>query len=316
MPPSPQATTRSAGLRPRALGSGARIALVAPAGPVRPARLAASEERCRTLGLEPVVFPAAGASYRYMAGTDDQRLEDLQAAFDDPSIDAIWALRGGYGTLRILDALDLGRQRQDPIPFIGFSDNTSIHVRHWALRVVSFHGPHPGGDLPPETEAAFRRVLFAAQPAGALTSRPADPTPRTLVRGRVEAPLVGGNLAILASMCGTRHALDAHGCILFLEDVSEPAYRLDRMLLQLEEAGVMDGVVGLALGRFTEAPATDDHSVDPVLAEFAERLDVPAVMDLPFGHVEHNWTLPVGASALLDADSATLSLTEAAVRAD
>jgi muramoyltetrapeptide carboxypeptidase len=265
-------------------------------------------------GLEPVIFPAATKRDRYMAGADEERLADLQTAFNDPTIDCVWALRGGYGALRILDALDLARQLDDPIPFIGFSDNTAVHVRHAALGVVSFHGPHPGGDFPLRTEEAFRRVLFHADAPGPLVTRAGDPSPRMLVPGRVQAPLVGGNLAILAALCGTRHALDARGCILFLEDIAEPAYRLDRMLLQLRESGTTSGVVGLALGRFTKAPDSDAHSAEPVLAEFAERLGVPAVVDLPFGHVEHNSTLPVGSRALLDADAAGLALTEPAVR--
>jgi muramoyltetrapeptide carboxypeptidase len=310
---STRATRRDV-IRPRALRDGSRVALVAPAGPVASERLELSVDRCRSLGLEPVVFPSVGAREGYLAGTDAVRLADLQAALDDRSIDGVWALRGGYGTLRILDALDLGRQLADPVPFIGFSDNTSIHVRHAALGVVSFHGPHPGAEFPPETEEAFRRVLFSPEAPGRLIARPGDPPPRTLVRGRVEAPLVGGNLAILASMCGTRHVLDARGRILFLEDVGEPAYRVDRMLLQLRRSGLLEGVVGLALGRFTDAPDGDDPPVDAVLAELAEGLGVPAVADLPFGHSEHNCTLPVGGAALLDADAAALVLTEGGVR--
>jgi muramoyltetrapeptide carboxypeptidase len=249
-----------------------------------------------------------------MAGEDALRLADLQRAFRDPDIDGIWALRGGYGTLRILDALDLDRQKKDPIPFIGFSDNTSIHARHAALGVISFHGPHPGGDFPQATEDAFRRVLFERDAPGALPLRSGDPAQLTLVPGRASGPMVGGNLALLASMCGTRHALDARGCILFLEDVGEPAYRVDRMLLQLWASGVCEGVVGLAFGRFTEAPDEGEHPVLEVLSELAERLTVPAVVGLPIGHVEHNWTLPVGGAATLDADAGTLTLTEAAVR--
>jgi muramoyltetrapeptide carboxypeptidase len=250
-----------------------------------------------------------------MSGTDAERLANLQAALRDPAIDGVWALRGGYGTLRILDALDLGRQLDDPIPFVGFSDNTSIHVRHAAVGVISFHGPHPGDVLSPESAESFRRVLFEAEPPGPLVLRPSDPAPRTLVAGCVEAPLAGGNLAILAALCGTAHQLCARGSILFLEDVGEPAYRVDRLLLQLRAAGVTDGVVGLALGRFTESPGEAEHPVADVLAEFAERLGVPAVADLPFGHVEHNCTLPVGGRALLDANRGTLTLTEPAVRA-
>jgi muramoyltetrapeptide carboxypeptidase len=251
-----------------------------------------------------------------MAGTDDERLGDLQVAFDDSNVDGVWALRGGYGTLRLIEDLDLRRQLQDPIPFIGFSDNTAIHARHAALGVVSFHGPHPGVDWPVESEEAFRRVLFQASAPGLLVSRECDPPPRTLASGRTEAPLVGGNLAILASMCGTRYQLDGRGRILFLEDVAEPAYRVDRMLLQLRRSGVTDGIVGLALGRFTGQPDGDEHSVPDVLADFADRLGVPAVADLPFGHGKHNVTLPVGGVALLDADRAGLALTEAAVRLD
>jgi muramoyltetrapeptide carboxypeptidase len=298
--------------RPRALRKGSRVALVAPAGPVDADRREASAERCRSLGLEPVLFPGSGARHRYMAGEDRVRLADLQGAFDDASIDAVWALRGGYGTLRILDALDLARQHADPIPFIGFSDNTSIHARHVALGVVSFHGPHPGGDFPPETEASFRRVLFEAEPAGAMRPRAGDPQPATLVAGCAEGRLVGGNLAILAALCGTRHAIAARDAILFLEDVGEAAYRVDRMLQQLLASGVMEGVRGLALGRFTGG-ADDGHAVVDVLAELAARLAVPAVVDLPFGHTEHNATVPVGGRARLDADDAVLHLTEPAV---
>jgi muramoyltetrapeptide carboxypeptidase len=130
----------------------------------------------------------------------------------------------------------------------------------------------------------------------------------------VEGPLVGGNLALLAAMCGTSEAVSARGCVLFLEDVGEAAYRVDRMLLQLERSGALDGVLGLAFGRFSETPDEEKHPVIEVLRELAERLQVPAVTELPFGHVEHNCTLPVGARARLDADAATLSLTESAVR--
>lgn len=300
-------------IRPRALEPGARIALVAPAGPLEAERIERSVQRCRSLGLEPVVFPGAGARHGYLAGRDAERLGDLQAAFDDLTIDGIWALRGGYGTLRILDGLSIERQHRAPIPFIGFSDNTTIHVRHFQAGVVSFHGPHAGAEFPPETAEAFRGVLFSPEPPGPLPVRSEDPEPSAVVGGKAEAPLVGGNLAMLASLCGSGDALDARGCILFLEEVGEAAYRVDRMLRQLERAGVTAGVAGLALGRFTDVPEADGQLVAEVLSEFAESLGVPAVVDLPFGHVKHNCTLPVGSTGLLDADAGTLTLTEPAV---
>jgi muramoyltetrapeptide carboxypeptidase len=300
-------------MRPRALTPGARVALVAPAGPLDAQRIAAAVERCRALELEPVVFPNASARQGYLAGTDEQRLSDLQTAFDDPGIDAVWALRGGYGTQRIIDGLSLERQRTDPIPFIGFSDNTAVHARHAQLGIVSFHGPHPGQKISTEADAWLRRVLFHAEAAGALPSTIAGPPPRSLVGGVAEGPLAGGNLAILASLCGTRDTLRTDGCILFLEDVGEPTYRIDRTLLQLERAGALAGAAGLAVGRFTECEE-DGFAVADVLVTLAERLGVPAVADLPFGHVADNFVVPVGVRARLDADAATLTLVEPAVR--
>lgn len=304
-------------LRPRALAPGSRVALVAPAGPLDPERIERSRVRCRGMGLEPVVFPSAAERTGFLAGSDAARLRDLQAAFDDEAIDAVWALRGGYGTQRIVDGLVLDRLRRDPIPFLGFSDLTALHVRLGSMGVVSFHAPHPGGAFPPETEAHLRRVLFHAGPPGPLPTRPEDPPPRPLVEGVAEGPLTGGNLALLSSLCGTRDAPAARGAILVLEEVGEPAYRVDRMLLQLHRSGALDGVAGLALGRFTgrdDDEEGEERAVAAVLAEWAGRMGVPAVRDLPFGHVAHNCTLPLGVRARLDGARAALDLLEPAVR--
>jgi muramoyltetrapeptide carboxypeptidase len=262
------------------------------------------------------VFPAALEEQRFLAGPDNVRLRDLQTAFDADDIDAVWALRGGYGTTRILSQLDLTALGRRPKAFIGFSDNTAVHVRLFADSLASFHGPHPGAAFPKETEAAFRRVLFDTAPAGVLPTRSADPEPRVLTGGSCEGPLVGGNLSLLAALCGTRNCLRAAGCLLFVEDIAEPAYRIDRMLVQLRDAGVLQGIVGIAFGRFTDAPSDDGDAIRSVLREHAEQLGVPAVVDFPFGHIDHNWTLPVGVRARLDADSAILQITEPAVTSE
>jgi len=265
------------------------------------------------LGLDPIVYPAAYARNGFLAGTDRERAGDLQTAFDDPSIDGIWALRGGYGTLRILHRLDLSRQERDPVPFIGFSDNSTIHALHARLGVISFHGPHPGTTLLPETLRIFRRSLFSAEPPGHLEARPEDPEPQGLTDGRVEATLVGGNLSMLASLCGSDALPATEGRILFLEDTGEPAYRIDRLLTQLQRAGVLDSLVGLALGRFTTRRDEDVPEIADVLREFAEGLGVPAVSDLPFGHVPHNCIVPVGGMAILDARDASMTISEPVV---
>jgi muramoyltetrapeptide carboxypeptidase len=294
------------------LRPGARVALVAPAGPLDAGRVAAAEERCRSLGFVPLVGANARGRDGFLAGPDQARLDDLQRAFDDPTVDAVWALRGGYGTGRIVDGLDLTRQVRDPIPFVGFSDNTALHARHTSLGVVSFHGPHPTGRDTSAADAWFQRVLMNTEPPGPLPLLDSD-TPRTLVPGRAEGRLVGGNLSLLASMCGTRDTVAARGRILVLEDVGEPAYRVDRMLVQLRRSGVLEGVSALACGRFTASPEGDAEGVIETLRRFAESVAVPAVVDLPFGHVRHNCVLPLGARAVLDADAGALDIVESAV---
>lgn len=304
-PPSPP----SPPLRPRRLGPGSRVALVAPAGPLDTPRIDAAVARCRSLGFEPVVGARALHRSGFLAGTDADRLDDAQAAFDDPATDAVWALRGGYGTGRIVDDLALARMRTDPIPFLGFSDNTVLHARLTALGVVSFHAPHPTAEGPTADDEWFARVLTRPEAAGRLPGDPGE----TLVSGRAEGRLVGGNLALLASLSGTCDAVSARDRILVIEDVGEPAYRIDRMLVQLRRAGTTAGVAGLAFGRFTDVPGADDEGVRRVLREFAETLGVPSAMGLPVGHAPDNSVLPLGTRARLDADAGTLDVIEPAV---
>lgn len=299
--------------RPRPLEPGARVALLAAAGPVAEERLNRAHALCESLGLRAHSMPTATARLGFLAGSDEARLRDLQGALDDPAVDAVWALRGGYGSMRVLDRLDFARMRQRPKPFIGFSDNTAVLIALHAAGVMGFHGPHPGGDFPAETAAAFKSVLFGEHPS-TLPLRDSDPLPRTLRGGSADGPLLGGNLALLAALCGTRFAPDTRGAILFMEDVGEPVYRIDRLLTQLRLAGLFDGIAALAFGRFTEMEDEhDDRTLEHVLQETANRIGVPAVVDLPIGHVPHNWTVPIGVRARLDADRASLTLLEPAV---
>jgi muramoyltetrapeptide carboxypeptidase len=302
-------------VRPARLRNGSRVALVAPAGPVTDERIEISLERCRELGLEPVLGKSARERTGYFAGKDGQRAADLQHAFDDDSIDAIWALRGGYGAIRLMPHLNFSRVRERPKAFIGFSDNTTLHLALFNAGAVSFHGPHPGADFPAETRQSFEAVLFGAAPAGQMPLRASDPAPACLRAGVARGPLIGGNLALLAAACGTDSCLQARGCIVFIEDVSEAVYRIDRALMQLYASGAFVGVAGFAFGRFTDIPrCNNDRPVVEVLHEIAERLRVPAVYDLPIGHIEHNWTIPIGVVAELDADAAALSIVQPAVR--
>lgn len=301
-------------LRPVRLRAGSRVALIAPAGPVTEERIERAQARCRELGLDPVLGRGAREQAAYLAGPDAVRARDLQAALDDPEIDAIWALRGGYGAMRILPMLDLSPMLTRPRPYIGYSDNTTLHLALARQGVVSVHGPHPGEEITSFTDECFRRVLFEPMPAGVLPLPPGAPRPATLVNGVAEGELIGGNLSLVAATCGTPAAMTAEGRIVFLEEVGEAGYRIDRLLAQLRLSGALDGAVGLAFGQFTEIPEYRlDRPVVDVLAEYAEELGLPAVAGFPIGHVPDNWTLPLGVRARLDASAGTLELLDRAV---
>lgn len=297
-------------MRPPRLREGTRIGLIAPAGPITEERVEVALDRCRRFGLVPVLGAAARARHGgYLAGTDDARLEDLQWALASSEIDAVWALRGGYGSMRLLERVDLAPVALHPRAYIGFSDNTAVHLALLARGVVSFHAPHAGGDATALAEQCLRTVLFEPRAAGILPLPEAPVT--TLCEGVAEGALIGGNLALLAGMCGTPAAPVARGRILFVEDIGEPAYRLDRQLTQLVLAGALDGVAGIAFGRFTDCG--DEVEVRQLLQGFADRAGVPAVVGLPIGHEPDNWTLPLGVRARLDAARGTLELLEPAV---
>ncbi len=301
-------------LRPARLAPGSRVALVAPAGPVTEERVAGALERCAALGLEAVLGASARERAAYFAGPDALRAADLQQAIDDPATAAIWALRGGYGAMRLLPMVDFAPLLARPKALIGFSDITALHLVLARSGLVSFHGPHPEADVTPATDACFRRVLFEAAPAGILPLPAGAERPVTLLSGVAEGTLTGGNLSMLSATCGTPGAMTAEGKIVFTEEVGEAGYRVDRMLTQLRLAGALDGAVGLACGQFTEVPPyAHDRPMPEVLQEAAEMLGIPAVLGLPIGHVRDNWTLPLGIRARLDAAAGTLELLESAV---
>jgi muramoyltetrapeptide carboxypeptidase len=306
--------TEPAALRPPRLLAGSRVALVSPAGPVAEEAVEAALARCAQFGLEAVLSANARARHGYLAGPDALRLGDLQHAIDDASIDAVWALRGGYGTTRLLADVRTDCLRTKPRAFIGFSDNTALHARLAHAGLVTFHGPHPGAACPDFTTACFRRVLFDGRAAGELPWPETDDAPTTMVPGVATGRLAGGNLTVLASLCGTPWGVSFRDRILVLEDVGEATYRLDRAWTQLRLSGCLDGVRGVVLGRFTNRPERPgERPFADVLTELVAPLGVPVLMDAPVGHVDQQWTLPFGVAARLDAGARTLEILEPAV---
>lgn len=311
---------------PPRLGPGARVALVAPSGPLleRDDRTRA-EALCGALGFEPVVMPHADRAHGYLAGRDAERLADLNAALSDPQYDAVWCLRGGDGMNRIVAGVDFAAFARAPKAVIGFSDITVLLLALWReTGVVSFHGPVAREPMPALARRCFEAVLTRSEAAGTLelpappheVLLPTEGRVVTLAGGRAVGPLIGGNLTLLQSLIGTRFVPDLRGAILFLEDVNEDLYRIDRMLAHLRLAGMLDGLAGVAIGHFSDCTRTTADGalgLDEVLYTYFGALGIPVVMGLPIGHIPAQWTLPVGVRALLDADVRTLTLLDPAV---
>jgi muramoyltetrapeptide carboxypeptidase len=291
---------------PPLLSAGAHVALVSPAGPFRDdAELDKAKANVARFGWEPVVMTNARARDGYLAGSDEQRARDINNAIADREIQALWCLRGGYGAMRILDVLDYDAMRRSPKTLIGYSDVTALHAAFGVKsHLVTFHGPTARQSIPPFAFESLQNAVSRGQdPCGEM------PKATTVRGGRATGRLVGGNLALLTALAGTPYAPDYTGAILVIEDVNEANYRIDRMLTTLHLSGALAGLAGLVFGRFTDIPkefGDEEWSLDRVLADAAARAGVPCVTGAPFGHIDDQWTLPLGATADFDADARTL----------
>lgn len=303
-------------LRPRRLAAGDLVAVPAPAGPVPADRLQRGIDRLRSWGLEVRTAPHVLDVARpldYLAGSDADRAADFTACWLDPEVAAVMVARGGYGTQRMVDLLDWRRLAEaEPKALVGFSDATALHQAVASrLGLVTVHS-HVVTSLGAATGASadgLRRLLF--EPERAL-----DPLGgagvTTLVAGRAEGVLVGGNVSTLAADIGTATGRPATGGIAVLEDVTEEGYRLDRLITQLLRTGWFEGVRGIVLGCFTDCGATD--LVDAIVADLLVPLGVPMIAGADIGHSESTLSLPLGVRATLDADAGTLRLLQPALR--
>lgn len=295
-----------------ALPAGGVIGLIAPAGSAV-LDLTRATQWMETRGYELRVFPGVWEKDGYLAGPDAVRLADLHHAFEDNSVDAIFCLRGGYGCPRFLDGIDFELLRRNPKPFVGYSDITALHVaisRYAGF--VTFHGPLLNADLlgnkQPPTESSLLRMLSGQQTP--LLEHPAAFPLTTVVPGTASGRLLGGNLSMICATLGTAFEIDAHGIILFIEDVNEPLYRVDRLLTHLRLAGKLSDVRGVLVGDF-DGIAT--QALLRLLKQELEPLGVPVLAGWRSGHCDPNLTLPMGALVRLDADAQQLVLEQAVV---
>jgi muramoyltetrapeptide carboxypeptidase len=290
------------------LHRGARVALVAPAGGLRGEQdIERAIANTRQLGWEPVLGAHALSHDGYFAGTDSERLGDLNAAIRDPSVDGVWCIRGGYGTARLLPHVDYDALARRPRPIVGFSDVTALHCAiQRCCGLISYHGPVARNALSElARESLTVAVTGAGDPCGEARGA------RVLRGGAAEGVLTGGNLAVLASLIGTPYAPDLDGTILVLEDIDERTYRIDRMLRQLYLAGMLTDCRAIVFGACTdcaEQTQSGSRSLDEVLREMADLVGIPCVAGVPVGHIDEQWTVPLGSYGRLDADALTLNV--------
>ncbi|UFH49757.1 S66 peptidase family protein [Pseudomonas sp. KNUC1026] len=291
---------------PKPLPAGGQLALVAPAGPGS-LEVAQAQAWAEQVGYRLRIYPGVFEKTGYLAGTDERRLADLHAAFADPSIDAILCLRGGYGTPRLLDQLDIELIRANPKPFVGYSDITALHLAFNQLAgLVTFHGPLFRSELLPRLQPGEQALLAMLKgEIGGDIPHPAGHPLITVAPGRASGRLAGGNLSLLCATLGTPWALQSEGIVLFIEDVNEPLYRVDRLLTQLRLAGKLQGLAGVLVGDFAGISA---EQLQPLVKEFFEPLGVPVLAGWRSGHCQPNITLPLGAEVVLDASEGRLLL--------
>jgi muramoyltetrapeptide carboxypeptidase len=292
------------------------VGVVAPSGAVDPSRLARGIAALEDMGFRVRVGRAVEERHGYFAGADRLRLADLQHMLDDPAVAAVFCARGGYGSQRLVPHVDWNGLRRRPKPLIGYSDATALLLAATCMVGTVVHGPMVADDLARGLAPAARERL------GRLLGDPdylwQDAVPECVRPGRGAGRLLGGCLSVLAATVGTAHALDTRGVILFLEDVNEPAYRLDRLLLQLRQAGMLDAVAGVVFGTLEGCGAHDGVTPLDVVREHFADSPYPVALGLAAGHssaASHvtNMALPLGVQVELDATKGRLIALEPAV---
>lgn len=312
------------------LPDGGTVGVPAPASPYfNRSELLRGVEWWEARGFHVKLGDHIDARRAYVAGSAEERAEDLMAMFADPEVDVIQVFQGGYGSAQTIPLLDFDLIAAHPKPFVGYSDITALHtaLRHFA-GLVTFYGPGIAGVADPErkesglklTQETLLRALTTTDPLGEVPRKPDDSYLRSFTGGKVTAELAGGCLWLLGQTIGTPWQVDLAGKIFFFEDVDLPAWYMDGLLTQMRQAGMLTDVAGVAIGELTRCEWREERpewpqtlSVEDVLEQHIEPLGVPALYGLPLGHGDHLATIPLGVRAILDAGERRLTLDEAAL---
>lgn len=307
-------------IKPRRLCPGDTIGVIAPASPGSQELAAAGMEYLEARGFRVRPGKTVSQELGYLAGQDLARAADLNAMFAAPDIKGILCLRGGYGTMRLLELLDYKLIKKNPKVFVGYSDITALHTSiGQRTGLITFHGPMAasdmGQDVSPYTWEYFLQAVTASEPLGAIVNPPLVPAPEFIVPGAAEGRLAGGNLSLITATLGTPYELDTRGKILCLEDVGEAPYRIDRMLTQLLLAGKLQAAAGIVFDVLADCELEakqPSFTVEEVLRDRLGSLNKPVLINLYFGHTADKATLPLGVKATLRTEEGGLVITESA----
>lgn len=315
-------------IKPYSLEAGDMVGIISPASPPSdPETIAKAADKISQLGFKTRIGINAHKRLGYLAGNDSERASDIMTMFLDPSIKAIMCLRGGYGCSRILDLLDYEAIRSNPKPIIGFSDITSLQNAILSKSgLVSFHGPNLDSGFIQNNHSSIciqnaLKIMSHACSAGELIPSNAKQNLKVIAPGQASGLLIGGNLTVFTSVIGTPYQPPLENSILFLEDVQEKPYRIDRMLTFLAHAKVLDKISGVLLGEFTQCDIPDtrkkaqgEFDLAGVFKDRLGNLDIPVLSGLPLGHSHQSITLPLGAKCRFDTTSLELLLEELPIK--
>lgn len=296
-------------IRPKPLKKGDKIGLIGASSPTKIERIEPSIKAMEDLGLKVVLGESCRGYHGFLSGSDELRANDINKMFKDKSIKGIFAIRGGYGAARILDMLDYEMIQNNPKVFAGYSDVTALHnVFNEKCKLITFHTPMASTEfykgVDDYTMDYFKKNIFSDESLG-IVKNPEGQKIKTLVSGKAKGKLVGGNLSLIASSMGTPYELDTKGKILFLEDVDEYPYKIDRMLLQLKQGGKFRDAEGIILGAWTRCEAKEgDNSLSlmDVFEELIKTENKPTIYNLACGHCMPTMSLPLGAKVKINGD--------------
>lgn len=310
-------------IKPKKLKKGDLIGVISPASsPNELERIEKGVKYLEGLGYKVEVGKNVGKVHGYLAGTDEERLEDLHSMFSNKNVKAIFNVRGGYGSGRLLDKINYGLIKRNPKIFVGYSDITALQMAFLKKTgLVTFAGPMVAVDfasdnVDPFTEENFWKIITSSKKIGKINN-PNSEKFYTLTKGRGEGNLLGGNLALLISLMGTDYQPNFNNSVLLLEDIGEDPYRIDRMFYQLKYAKVFSKINGIILGRFVDCYIKDKEqpslTLNDVISDYLEELKIPVIYNVKHGHIKENLTIPWGLKTKINTSRCFIEITESAV---